>query len=215
MKKKAIIFDLDGTLLNTIDDIADAVNNALKFYGFPLHTVEEYKELIGEGIYLLAKKALPVEVDEAFIDAFVEKIQNEYHIVWSNKTCLYAGIASLLTELNRKNIPLAIFSNKPHEFTILNVLHYLSKWKFVKVYGASQDNPTKPNPKISLKIANSFNVKPNEIIHIGDTHIDIQTALNADMLPLGVSWGFRKPNELIQAGAVEVLSQPKELLYYV
>ncbi len=215
MECKGIIFDLDGTLLNTIDDISDAVNNALNCYGFPTRSVNEYKRLVGAGIYNLAESSLPEDVDKDFIPVFVKRIEDEYQKCWNNKTGLYDGIPELLDYISFQRIPMAVFSNKPHEFTILNIVHFLKSWKFAAVFGAQRGIPRKPSPEISLKIASIMNLSPKDMFHVGDTAIDIDTALAAGMVPIGAGWGFRPYEELVSAGAKLVFNTPGEFMGFL
>ncbi len=215
MQYKAVIFDLDGTLLNTIDDISDAVNLALKNNNHAEHSIEDFKNYVGEGIVTLAKNVLPADTPQDYVVKFAGIMQEEYKKCWNNKTKIYKGIDELLDELVNRRIPIAIFSNKPHEFTLLNVVQYLSKWRFKVVLGATKSKPQKPNPQVSFEIAKTLGICPDEIIHLGDTGVDMQTAIAANMFPLGVSWGFRSREELIQDGARSVIDHPMELMKYV
>lgn len=210
---KAVIFDLDGTLLDTIDDIADAVNAALRVEGFPPHDVETYKVMIGAGIENLIWQALPEGCrDEVSIQRCLVGIREQYRKHGLIKTRVFEGIPELLDELVARDIKLAVLSNKPHESTTLQVTHYLSRWSFEAVEGAKPEDPVKPDPATALRIARGMGVEPGECIFMGDSDVDMRTAKNAGMHPVGAVWGFRSTEELKQNGAEALIEEPLELM---
>lgn len=213
MKYSTVIFDLDGTLLDTIEDIADSVNYALEKNGFPTHSIDQYKIFIGEGIETLVRKAAGyLEGTDEIVEMCLFDTREEYHRRWDNKSQLYEGIFELLDELQQLKVNLCVLSNKPHNFTVLAKDEYFSKWNFQYFNGARDHIPHKPDSAGAVEIAEQLGVKPDECIFVGDSVVDINTALNSGMLPVGVSWGFSDKELLIQAGAEKILNHPKELL---
>lgn len=214
MKVQAICFDLDGTLLNTIDDIADAVNAALRKAGFKEYPIAAYKYFVGDGMKKLAKHVLPSDVsdDIDFVAKFLEEMQKQYKLYWDKKTKAYDGIPELLNELQKRNIKCAIVSNKPHEFTLLNAAKFLSEWKFDVILGATTEIAKKPDSAMSHEVARRLSLDPKECMHVGDTGTDMLTARNAGMYAVGVTWGFREYDELEVSGAHSIIHHPSELL---
>ena len=149
---KAVLFDLDGTLLNTLDDLADSMNTVLKRFGFPQHPVEAYRYLVGDGIVNLVSQALPDQYrDETTINRIVSVDREEYARNWSNKTRPYEGIPDLLNALQNRGIAICVLSNKPDEFTQIIVKRFLPNWKFAVVRGANDETPIKPDPAGALQ----------------------------------------------------------------
>ena len=216
MKYKAVIFDLDGTLLDTIQDIADSVNEALKHLNFPTHGVEAYKNFIGDGIDVLAARVLPDSHDDnATVTRLVELINEEYSKRYANKTVPYYGVPNLLDELTIRNIKLAVLSNKPHNFTEIIVTKMLSRWHFEAVVGTSPSIAKKPNPVAALHIAQQLGIHPTELLYLGDSGVDMETAIGADMYPVGALWGFRSAEELLSSGAKALIAYPNDLLSFL
>lgn len=212
MKYRAVLFDLDGTLLNTIEDLADSMNLVLGRLGFSLHTVEEYKLIVGEGIDLLIRHSLPAFADENTVMKAIDMMKEEYNKRYAVKTKPYPRIPELLDKLVIRKMPITIFSNKPDEFTSKVVSKLLSKWRFDVVLGEGKGIPKKPNPEGALKIAKRLKIKPENFLYLGDTGIDMQTAHNAGMNGVGVLWGFRSYKELIENGAKHIIKNPLEVL---
>lgn len=208
----AVIFDLDGTLLNTLNDIANCANSVLADWRCPLHSVETYADLVGDGLINLARKALPAtRRSSEEIDSFVEAYQRLYAARWNETTTWYPGIPELLNGLSSSGIPLAILSNKNDDFTKLCVSWYFPTVPFRVVRGARANVPLKPDPHSALEIAQSLGARPSHSLFVGDSEIDIQTAANATMLGVGVSWGYRDRATLEKSGATTVISSPGEL----
>ncbi|MFC2158592.1 HAD family hydrolase [Acidobacteriota bacterium] len=211
---KAIIFDLDGTLLNTLDDIADSMNCVLEENGFPIHAVEKYKYFVGDGITALVKRAIPVENrDGNTLRSLEIRMREIYKVRWNLKTRPYEGIPELLNGLKDRGVPMSILSNKPDEYTQLTVQKYLGEWPFKVVLGSKSDLPKKPAPHGVLAISQVLGVNPQECAYVGDMDIDMKTALAAGMNPIGVYWGFRTEEELIENGALFVFERPEDILY--
>ena len=213
-KHRAVIFDLDGTLVNSLEDIADSVNRSLAQLGFPKHDVEAFKIFTGDGREVMANRALPREHrDETTTKKLVGLIDVEYSKCWSNKTRPYAGIPELLDELTAKRIKLAVLSNKDQHFTELMVSKLLNRWHFEAVAGILPGGVKKPEPEGAFKIARQFQLEPSEFAFVGDTDVDMKTATAAGMFPVGALWGFRSHEELVKGGAKSVIEHPSELLH--
>jgi len=213
MKKyRGVIFDLDGTLLDTIDDISDSMNDVLKQYSHPTFTSEEYKLKIGGGFKNLALNSFPKGTLEKIINESIELFANMYDKRYMNKSKPYEGIDELLDILVDKDIKLGVNSNKRNDYTNNLVNNFFQKIPFVAVYGECKDIPTKPDPTLVLKITKAMDLKPEEILYVGDTNTDMMTAGNAGIDSVGVLWGFRSYEELNKYGAKYIISNPKELL---
>ena len=213
MKYQAVLFDLDGTLLDTVQDLADSVNTVLRRFGFPEHGTESYKYFVGDGVEQLARRALPENRrDEATLTKCINAIREEYSRRWANNTRPYEGIPKLLDTLTARNARMAILSNKPDDSTKATVSKLLPDWHFDLIVGASPSVPMKPDPGAALEIARSLNIPPNAFLYLGDTGTDMRTACAAGMYPVGALWGFRKADELTESGAKTIIKDPGELL---
>lgn len=212
MKYKAVIFDLDGTLVNSLDDLADSVNTVLEEYGYPTHPLEKYRIMVGNGIKKLVERALPPSVSEGTLKEALEKFKKIYAVHQLDKTAPYKGIIDLLKQLQLKNIPLAVCTNKHDEAAKKIIAALFDNSTFKEIIGDLSGLPRKPDPKKVLIIAQNLSVNPAEIVYIGDSSVDMQTAVNAGMLPVGVLWGFRSKEELLENGAELLLTQPADLL---
>lgn len=216
LKFRAVLFDLDGTLLNTLDDLADSMNTSLKRFGFPPHPVDTYKYLVGDGLVNLVSRALPKDDrDEATINKIATAEREEYSRNWANKTHPYEGIPELLDALQERLIATCVLSNKPDDFTQVIVQKFLSKWKFAAVRGQNKSTPIKPNPSGAIQIAQILGLSTTEFLYVGDSNTDMETASAAGMFPVGVLWGYRPKEELIRAGAKVLIEQPTDLLSLV
>ena len=210
---KAVIFDLDGTLLDTIDDIGDSVNRILSNNNFPTHTISAYRNFVGDGSRVLIQRALPEnhrndETIDACYQAYIKDYSNKYNI----KTSLYDGIPQLLDSLAEKGLRLAVLSNKPDAITKDCVKTFLSAWDFEVVFGQRDSVPRKPNPQGAVETAEKMSILPEHFLYLGDTAIDMKTAVSAGMFPVGVLWGFRPLKELVENGARAVIDVPMALL---
>nr|WP_294782113.1 HAD family hydrolase [uncultured Flavobacterium sp.] len=212
MKFKGIIFDLDGTLVNSLEDISDAMNKVLQGLNFPTHTYEAYQYFIGSGLRNLVSKALPsTNNSDDQIEICFECMINEYREMCTIKTKPYDGIFELLENLNSRNIKLAVFSNKADELT-KKIASEIFPNHFDQAVGLSTETLKKPNPFEALEIGKKWNLKPEEILFVGDSDIDMQTAVNANMFPVGVTWGYRTEEELKNSGAKLVVNTASELI---
>lgn len=210
---QAVVFDLDGTLLDTLDDIAAATNAVLQQMSLPQHPRESYKHFVGQGVRVLFEQVLPEEMRTLdVIEECVAMFETTYDAHWDVLTRPYDGIPELLTELVQRGLPLAVLSNKPHAFTMKCVERFLAQWPWAVVMGQRDEVPRKPDPAGALAIAAQIGVEPATCLYVGDTNIDMQTAVAAGMYPLGVAWGFRSVEELRAHGAAAIIDTPAELL---
>jgi len=214
MSYQAVIWDVDGTLLNTLQDQADATNAALIAFDFPPHDPDAYRYLIGGGLRRLIEGILPDDVaptEDLIVQLSGEyKLQYEEH--WNKTTSAYEGIPETLDVLTTLNVPMALLSNKPEAFLTKVVAEFLSRWPFQVVIGQRDDMPHKPDPAGIFAILEELGHDASQAIYIGDTPGDMGTALNAGVRAVGVEWGFRSREELLRAGADVVLKNPGELL---
>ncbi len=213
---RALLFDLDGTLLDTLDDLAGSMNRVLARRGWPVHEVRDFRYFVGDGARVLVSRTLPEgHRDEATVQACLREFRAEYDRNWHVKTRPYEGVAEMLDELERRGLPKAVLSNKPHDFTARCVDELLPRWRFDPVLGLNDDRPAKPDPGGALEIAGQLGIAPEEFLYVGDTSIDMKTALAAGMHPVGVLWGFRPREELERSGARTLLARPMELLRWL
>jgi phosphoglycolate phosphatase len=214
--RKAVIFDLDGTLLDTVADLGDAANDMLKARGLPIHDYEAYKIFIGNGMKLLVTRALPPDKrQEEFIQSALAEMEENYSQNWKNKTRAYEGVSEMLDEIERRGLPMAILSNKPDRFTKQTVRAFFSRRRFAVVRGARDGVPIKPDPRAALEIAAEMDFPPKDICYLGDTRTDMETARRAGMYPIGALWGFRSAEELKEHGAEHLIKHPMELLPFL
>lgn len=213
MEYEGAIFDLDGTLVDTLEDIADAMNRVLVAERAPEHGYTEYKYLIGHGLRNLVAESLPAEKRDAeTVARCYGRMIADYGAHSLVKTRLYDGAAELVRGLKAEGIKLAVFSNKSHDLTVRIVEALLDIRDFEVVAGARPDVPLKPDPAVALTIAAAFDMEPGRIAYLGDSPVDMLTAVAAGMIAVGASWGFRTKAELVESGARLVLDHPLELL---
>lgn len=214
MKRKfdAVIFDMDGTLLDTLKDIADSMNMALKMTGLPERDFEYMRFSVGYGVDELARRAMPDGSSPEDIMRCVAKFRDIYNVNYKDTSRPYDGIPGMLDELTKLKIPFAILSNKPEDFTIRMTGELLGRWKFAEVRGVRKDRPKKPDPAVALEIAKKWRISPERVAFVGDSAVDMQTANAAGMFAVGVLWGFRPQKEIEEAGSMALISHPLELL---
>jgi phosphoglycolate phosphatase len=213
MKFEAVLFDLDGTLIDTIDDIGNAVNRVLLNKGFPTHTISTFRRFIGDGARILLARSLPKKaLDEHLLDICLKEFIEDYSHNFNVKTKCYNGIHDLLDELKRIGLKLAVLSNKPDPITKNCVKSLLSNWEFDIVFGQRDSVPRKPNPQGALEVAKKLSISPTHFLFLGDTGVDMKTAVSAKMFPVGALWGFRTLKELKENGARAVIEAPLKLL---
>ena len=214
MKKKAIIFDLDGTLLNSLIDIAESVNYVLEKHNFPTHNIEDYKYMIGNGIQVLIEKALPNNISKTDFEKYFNEAVLIYEQRQTQKSHPYEGIIDMLNSLSDKGIVLNILSNKPDNFTKDVVNYFFKDIDFKIVFGAREGIPKKPAPDAVNEIVNTLGFDKQEFMYMGDTSTDMLTAKAANIESIGVTWGYRKVDELLNAGAKHIVTSPAEVLEF-
>ena len=215
MKNKAIIFDLDGTLIDSLEDIAVCMNQVLEELNLPTYKIDDYKYFVGGGISILVENALDKNTNEEIKELVTEKFKIVYDQKLHAKTLPYDGIYDLLDELKKLDFKIGILSNKPHEFTIQYASNLFSKYEMKEIHGQKSHIAKKPDPIAAIQIAQSFDVPCEEVYFVGDTMVDMQTAVNAKMIGIGVLWGFRDEEELMSNGATFVVNHPLDILEIV
>ncbi len=205
----AIIFDLDGTLLDSLKDLGSAMNTTLKEYGYPEHPMESYKTFVGNGLYKLCQRALGKNQEN--FDAVFESFLKQYG-EQDSVAEVYPNVLETLKELNALNIPIGIHTNKMQRFTDEIVETFFGDIKFEMVVGDREDDLKKPNPHYTHEIIKSFPGNTESVYFVGDSDVDMFTAVNAKVIPVGVSWGFRSVEQLQGAGAQYVIDNMKDLL---
>jgi phosphoglycolate phosphatase len=210
---KLVIFDLDGTLLNTLQDLADCTNYILRKKNYPKHPLDSFRYFVGNGIRKLIERAIPEsERIPEKIDEITADFMAYYHLHNAEKTAPYKGIIPMLTELNRRNILIAVASNKAHEIMTPLMEHYFPGINFAAILGNRQGVPTKPDPAIVKEILQITGISEKETLYAGDTSVDMNTATAAGLAKIGVLWGFRTKEELVAAGADYLVEKPEEIL---
>jgi len=213
MRFRAVLFDLDGTLLDTVDDLADSANAIFERAGFPKHPVSAYKIFVGEGLRRFIERALPADaLDEETILRTMDAMREEYGRRWADKTRPYDGVNAMLDRLAELGVRASILSNKPDDFTKKCVAKLLPDRDFEIVMGAREGVPRKPDPAGAVEIASQMGLGAAEFLYLGDTNIDMRTALPAGMFAVGALWGFRDEAELREAGAQELVRTPAEVI---
>ncbi len=209
---KAVIFDLDGTLLNTIDDLATSTNYALERNGYPTHELSVYPYYVGNGVAKLLERALP---EQARTPENVALLRRDFVAYYdrhnTDLTRPYPGIPELLATLRQREIVLAVASNKYHEATLRLIDHYFPGM-FRIVMGQREGVPPKPDPTVVYDILSATGISKNDTLYVGDSGVDMATAANSGLHSVGVTWGFRPKSELQQFGAMYMIDSPAELL---
>jgi phosphoglycolate phosphatase len=210
---RGLIFDLDGTLADTLIDIACSMNRILVKNGYPVHTVGDYKMLVGRGLENLVLQSLPSDKREpGIVSKCLKEMVADYENNCLVNTVLYKGISELISELVKKHVKLAVFSNKAEPLTRMITGSLLSGVSFVSVTGARPDLPRKPDPAGALQIASVMGLSVQDVIYMGDSDVDMMTATRAGMYAVGVLWGFRTREELQRNGAKMLVDHPLDLL---
>jgi phosphoglycolate phosphatase len=208
---QAAIFDLDGTLLDTLDDLADAMNDALRAQGFPIHPAANYKQMIGNGVTNLVKRALPPDRQE-MLEQTLGIMRGNYAKSALNKTKPYDGMLETLRNVRKNGVKLAVLTNKDQNFSVTLVEHYFGKELFEVIWGAIVGRPIKPDPAALYKLLDQLKVSSRQAVFIGDSGIDMDVAKAANVDSVGVTWGFRDKAELIDHHAGRIIDRPNELL---
>lgn len=209
--KKAIIFDLDGTLLDTLGDLRDAVNASLRLRGLPPRSLDEVRRFVGNGVRKLMQRSLPAGSSDEEIDAALADFKRHYAAHMSDHTVPYEGMPELLTALRKRGIRVGVLSNKLDSATQQLVRQYFPG-KVDVVFGEHMGVPRKPDPTSCRMILEQLEVKPEETLYVGDSGVDMQTAHNAGCTAVGVTWGFRDRAELIDNGAELLADFPVQIL---
>ena len=211
MRGKGVIFDFDGTLAHTLPDIAAALNAGLRELGLPESSESDVRNWIGEGVPTLCRRALAAH-PEVPAERLISVVAVHYEIHRLDQVRPFDGIAETLDVLVARRIPLAVLTNKPHVHTVPMVEALFARWPWVAVEGYKVEERRKPDPRNALEIAAKMSLSPAEVMMVGDSFTDIQTAVNAGMIPVGCTWGYRSRDELFAAGARHLLDRPQQLL---
>lgn len=211
MSGRGIIFDFDGTLAHTLPDIAEALNAGLRHFGLRQCPESQVRDWIGEGMSLLCRRAIGDD-SRIPLDQMVDMVSNHYREHRLDKVRPFEGIEALLDELVSRGFPLAVLTNKPHVHTVPMMQALFGAWPFLAIEGYQIEERRKPDPRTSLEIAARMLLPPAEILMVGDSFTDVQTALNAGMIPVGCTWGYRSRQELLDAGARHLIDRPAQLL---
>lgn len=211
MKIDTILFDLDGTLLDTLEDLKNSVNAALASKGYPLRTLEEVRQFIGNGIKKLVERAAPKEISPEDYEELLDAFRKDYHSHCALHTKPFDGIMPLLLDLKKQGYHLGVISNKAHKESVLLTEKFF-KGLFPFVLGGFEDMPRKPHPAGLEKAMDYFGVTSATTLYIGDSDVDVATAHNAKMKCIGVSWGFRGRCVLTEAEADRIVDTPKEII---
>lgn len=214
MKTKAVVFDLDGTLINTLEDLQGSVNAALTSFSMPMRTLDEVRTRVGNGIYKLIERAVPEGTDEQTVQAVFAAFRADYATRYKDKSAPYDGILDLLRELKRRGVCTAVVSNKADPMAkglcedrfgdLLNA-----------VFGESETMPKKPDPQMVYAALDALGVSTEEVLYVGDSEVDHKTAANAGVRSVSVLWGFRSEEDLRAVGAADFIATPKDLLAYL
>jgi phosphoglycolate phosphatase len=212
----AAIFDLDGTLLDTLTDIGTAANAVLRQFGQAEHSIERYKTLVGDGVAVLFQRAWPQTcVDQVLLTEVVEAFEASYAKSWNQASMPYSGIETLLERLAEEGLTLGVLSNKPDRFTKQCIRHFFPHVPFTAIEGQKPAVPRKPHPAGVHQMASDWKLRTEDIVYIGDTNTDMETAVAAGCCAIGVSWGFRTVAELQRSGAQRIFDSPLMLGDYL
>lgn len=209
--KKLVIFDLDGTLLNTIADLGDACNYALRTMGYSEHALATYNYMVGNGVRKLIERAEP-DADKTTIDRLLELFREYYDEHSTDHTTPYPGIPELLTRLHENGVAIAVASNKYQSAVDRIIPHFFPDIPFVATMGQIEDRPVKPDPSIVFAILNKYPTPKSDVLYVGDSAVDMETARRACIDSVGVTWGFRPVSELRGAYADNIVTSPSEII---
>lgn len=211
MKYQLAIFDLDGTILNTLDDLADSLNHVLAQHGFPQHTADEVRMMVGNGILNLIKRALPNDTEQATVEAVYADFNAYYKLHSADKTKPYDGITEMLEQLKARGVKLAVVSNKA-DYAVQDLCVKYFGGIFDAVAGEKTGVPKKPAPDGVNNILAQLGIERKNSVYIGDSDVDLQTAANSEMDCIAVNWGFREEELLRENGAEVIVSSPNEIV---
>lgn len=211
--KTLVIFDLDGTLLNTIQDLGEATNHALKALGYPTHEIASYNKMVGNGVSKLLERALPVDArNTRKIEAMRMHFTEYYDEHLCDNTTPYPGIPELLTDLRARGIRIAVASNKYQSAVTKLISHFFGNIEWAAVHGNREGVPTKPDPSVVFAILNEVPTPKADVLYVGDSGVDMETARRACVTGCGVAWGFRSRHELTDALADYIVDTPDDIL---
>lgn len=209
--KPCLIFDLDGTLVDSLPGIAGSLNRTLAAHGLPSHSEEKVRSFVGDGLRMLVQRGAGPDADSSQIDTLVADFKIDYDLGWSSGTIVYPGIHNLLEELQKSGYPLAILSNKTHDFTVAMVAELFPNIHFTKVLGQQDGVRHKPHPAGAFLIAHIAGLEPEDCYLIGDSTIDLETANNAEMKAISVTWGYHDKAKLLKSGATVFADRPSQI----
>ncbi len=213
MSPKALVFDMDGTLLNTLEDLAEATNRTLNQHGYSTHPIDAYRHFVGSGARELIRRALPESArDDTTVEACLATFNAWYNEHWNVNTHLYDGISELLDLAVKENLKIAVLTNKPQAFALQCQDVFLNQWSIDVMQGQEPGLPLKPDAAISQRVTDALQVEPGEVWYFGDSDVDMKTAKNAGYYAIGVTWGFRSSQELADAGAEKLINHPNEII---
>ena len=208
---QAALFDLDGTLLYTLEDLADSLNFVLAEEGLPTHAPDEYRFMVGNGLEKLVVRSLPEGLRiPAHVRPIFQKFLERYRANQCVKTRPYPGVPEMLAGLQGRGVRLAVLSNKAHPNTLTVVEHYFPQKPFQVVLGLRPEVPAKPDPAGALEIARALGLAPEACVYLGDSDVDMKTARSAGMYAVGALWGYRSGEELIASGAKQTIDSPMD-----
>jgi phosphoglycolate phosphatase len=206
-----VIFDLDGTLVDSLPGIAASLNRTLSAHGLPGHSDAAIRSFVGNGLQMLIQRAAPRGADPAFLKSLVSLFKKDYDLSWADGTIPYPGVSHALMELQREGFPLAVLSNKTHEFTRTITREMFPAIHFAHVLGQKDGIPHKPDPAGAIRIADAVDRAPENCVVIGDSTMDLETAANAGMRAIAVAWGYHDRDRLLAAGATRIAENPADL----
>ena len=209
--KPGLIFDLDGTLVDSLPGIAASLNRSLSAHGLLEHPLPTIRSFIGNGLRNLVQRSAPADAPPALLDSLVANFKHDYDLTWPQGTTLYPGILDMLDILRQRGFPLAVLSNKTHDFTVAISRTLCPEIYFVGVLGQQEGIAHKPHPAGALQLAATLGSPPANCVIIGDSSIDMATAANAGMQAIAVAWGFHDRHQLLDAGATRIIDHPSEL----
>lgn len=215
MPFQAAIFDLDGTLVDSLRDLAETANSVLAESGYPPHPMDAYRYFVGDGVNALVRRMLPASANEEQCRRCQDHFIASYARNWRINSCPYPGIRDMLLGLKNNGLKIAVLSNKPHDFTKDFVKYFFPDQCFEAVFGQRPEVARKPSPQGAIEIAALMRLAPSHCLYIGDTAIDMQTGKSAGMFTIGVLWGFRDRRELEEHHADLIVDQPLEIVDYV